>query len=130
MEKQYNVGMQSMASLFEKRMEEPKEASKGPSHRKSAIVDEIIKVVGISKRYGYGYWLKKIGNRGYGDVMAMLKDVQGAPDKFPKGALLTNKLKVKTNNVQANKIQDRVLVKRGHSDKAGDEGSARAVERV
>lgn len=75
------------------------EKKKRPApHEKSATVDEIIKVVGLSPKYGYGYWLRMIGNRSFGEVMGMLKDIQGAPSRFPKGALLTNKLRKKKTN--------------------------------
>lgn len=70
-------------------------------HEKSATVDEIIKVVGLHPKYNYKYWLRMIGNRGFGEVMGMLKDIQGAPSKFPKGALLTNKLRKKKDDKKA-----------------------------
>lgn len=90
-----------MRSLFDI-LNEDKKVDKPPPHEKSAIVNEIIRVVGDHPKYNYKYWLKKIGNRSFGDMMVLLKEIEKAPAKYNKGGLLTNKLK---KNVQANKIQ-------------------------
>lgn len=66
---------------------------KAPKHEKAAIVNEIIAVVGDHPKYNFKYWLRMIGNRTYGEMLGLLKEISNAPDKFPKGALLTNKLR-------------------------------------
>lgn len=73
--------------------------AKAPKHEKAAIVNEIIELCGEHPKYNYKYWLRMIGNRGYGEMQGILKEVRNAPDKFPKGALLTNKLRKKKTNV-------------------------------
>ena len=68
-----------------------------PRHTKAALVDEIIKVVGESRAYNYGYWLGKITNfekkgGAVGTILAWLKEISQYPNNFNKGAILTNKL--------------------------------------
>ncbi len=66
--------------------------SKG-GHEKQAIVDEIIKVVGLHPKYGYKYWLSKVKGYSYGEILGILKSIENMDKKYPKGAVLTNKLK-------------------------------------
>lgn len=63
---------------------------KAPPHEKAASVNEIIKVVGENKIYNYTYWLRRIGNVSYGNILSILKDLQTLPEKYSKGATLTN----------------------------------------
>ena len=72
--------------LFEKKDKKP------PPHELALIVDEIIKVVGEDPKYNYRYWLRRAKGWRYGDIMAILKDIQKMDKKYPKGATLTNKL--------------------------------------
>ncbi len=67
---------------------------KAPKHELSASVNEIIKVVGEEKGYGYGYWLKLVKKSGlsFGGIMGLLKSIENMDKKYPKGAVLTNKL--------------------------------------
>ena len=65
-----------------------------PSHEKAATVDEIIKLAPITDRYGYLYWLSLLKRSGvkYNEMMGILKNVEGADPKYPKGALITKRL--------------------------------------
>jgi hypothetical protein len=94
MELQYNSEVKSIGDAL-KNYTKPE--GKIPRHEKSAIVDEIKKVVKFNDtdKYGYKYWLRMIGQRSYGEMMGILKEIEKAPSKFPKGALLTNKLRKK-----------------------------------
>lgn len=69
-----------------------KSAKRKTPHEKSAIVDEILLVVGNHKIYNYKYWLRKIGSRSYPEMMGILKEVKNANPKYNKGGMLTNKL--------------------------------------
>lgn len=60
-----------------------------------AKVNEIAKLVPLTKRYGYGYWAKLAQGYSYGDILAILKEVKNANAKYPKGGLLTNILRKK-----------------------------------
>ena len=74
-----------------------KEKKKIP-HEKSFIVIEIIKLVGKSDTYNFGYWLSKLkqfekhGGQ-LGMIYGWLKDVEKCPSQFNKGGVLTNKFK-------------------------------------
>lgn len=72
--------------------------SSGPKHNKAVLVDEILEVVGKSKFYQYGFWLKKIkcfeleGGE-HSTVRQWLGEIKSFPGNFNKGAILTNKFK-------------------------------------
>ena len=74
----------------------PLKEVKKPPHELAAIVTEIIKVVGEHPRYGFKYWLRivKSSKKSYSEVMGILKELENLPSKYPKGAVLTNKLKL------------------------------------
>lgn len=80
--------MQSLFDVLQDRTEQIKK----PRHEKSAMVDEIIKIVGVSAKYGYTYWLRKIKDWSYPELMGLLKSIEKMDSKYPKGATLTNKL--------------------------------------
>lgn len=90
--------MQSLGSpLNFERYEKIQTRNKSP-HTKAALVDEIIKVVGTSPIYNYGFWLKRIkvleGKGGTpGTILGWLKQIDDFPDDFNKGAILNNKIK-------------------------------------
>lgn len=71
---------------------------KTPPHEKSAIVNEIIEIVGTHKTYNYKYWLRKIGNRSYNEMQGILKEIKSMPQQYSKGGRLTNILSNKKNN--------------------------------
>ena len=73
---------------------------KGPTHELAATVDEISKIVPLTKRYGFGFWLKLVQRSGvsYTEMFGILKEISKAGvDKtgkpYNKGALLVSKLK-------------------------------------
>lgn len=73
-------------------------------HEKAFIVNEIIKVVGESKVYNYGYWLKQLKNfeqnKGrLGIIYGWLKNINQAPSQYNKGGILTNKFKKWKNEI-------------------------------
>ncbi len=75
---------------------------KPPNHETAAAVEEIIKAVGDHKIYNFGFWLRKVKSAGksYTDILAILKDLEGLPSKYNKGATLTNILCKKKNITQ------------------------------
>jgi hypothetical protein len=73
---------------------------KGPTHELAATVDEISKVVPLTKKYGFGFWLKLVQKSrvSYTEMFGILKEISRATvDKtgrpYNKGALLVSKLK-------------------------------------
>lgn len=68
-------------------------SKKKPPHEKSASVDEIIKLVGLSKTYDYGYWLKKVGTASFSTVLGILKEASSLEAKYSKGGFICNRLK-------------------------------------
>jgi len=67
-----------------------------PPHEKAAAVNEIIAFLKADKKQmSYGYWLKKVGDKSYGDVMAILKRAKDLPSTYSKGGYITNQLKGK-----------------------------------
>lgn len=90
--------MQSLGSTLNfDRYKNLKQRNKAP-HTKAALVDEIIKVVGKSPVYNYGFWLKRVKlleSKGGspGTILGWLKQIDDFPDDFNKGAILNNKIK-------------------------------------
>jgi hypothetical protein len=90
--------MQSLGSSINfDRYEHLSKRNKAP-HTKAALVDEIIKVVGKSPAYNYGFWLKRVKlleSKGGspGTILGWLKQIDDYPDDFNKGAILNNKIK-------------------------------------
>jgi len=70
------------------------EVKRGAPHEKSASVVEIKKCLGEDSR-SFGYWLKMIGKVSYTEIIGILKDLETLPDKYSKGATLTNILRRK-----------------------------------
>ena len=68
------------------------QGKKTPPHEQAAKVDEIIKLVGLSEKYPYQYWLRKVKSFTFGDILDICKTAEGLPDKYPKGAFITNRL--------------------------------------
>jgi len=68
---------------------------KKPPHELSASVDLIVELVGLSKKYNYGYWLRTVKNskQSYADVFALVKEAKTVDSKYNKGGFITNKLK-------------------------------------
>lgn len=87
--------MKSLAEM----MSEFKPDPKAPKHELAASVNEIIQVVGKHKKYGYGYWLGLVRRSGksYTEILGLLKELKAMDAKYPKGAVLTNKLIGKRN---------------------------------
>lgn len=75
-----------------------------PPHVQSAKVDEILKVVKETKKYSYKYWLRKVKNFSYGDVLSICKDASNLPYKYNKGGFITNKLCKKISNNSQKKL--------------------------
>lgn len=66
-------------------------------HTLAALVDEVVKVVGINKTYNYAYWLRKVKDfqkkgGSVGQILDWLKEIRDYPADFNKGGTLTNKL--------------------------------------
>jgi hypothetical protein len=63
-------------------------------HELAASVDEIIKEVGLTKQYNYGYWLfmVKRSRLKYNDILGILKEANTLSAKYNKGGFITNKL--------------------------------------
>lgn len=83
-------------SLFLGKYKKPKRAV---LHEKAASANEIIAFVGETDR-PYGYWLRKIGNLKYGDVLAIVKKAKDLDaflatkkEKLNRGGYITNQLK-------------------------------------
>ena len=76
---------------------------KKPPHPLSACTDEIQKTVGYTKQYGRGYWLRLLSTYRkkhnleaevvFTFLLGVLKEIGGMDKKYPKGAVLTNKLR-------------------------------------
>lgn len=67
---------------------------KAPKHPLAASVNEILKFVGENKKYTYGYWLRLVSKSGktYGEILSLIKSLEKMDKKYPRGAVLTNKL--------------------------------------
>ncbi len=62
-----------------------------------AAVNEIVKVIPLTKKYGYGYWCAMAKGLSFGEVLGAIKELENLPEKFNKGAVLTNKLCKRTS---------------------------------
>lgn len=67
--------------------------NKAPKHDVAASVNEIIKIVGESKQYNYGYWLRKVKNVPYSKVLEICKNASNLGAKYSKGGYITNSLR-------------------------------------
>lgn len=63
-------------------------------HELAQVTNEIERVIGFTKKYGRGYWLKKCKKTSFGEIMSLLKKAESLDSKYNKGGWLTNKLKV------------------------------------
>ena len=63
-------------------------------HDLSAIVNKIIEVAGESKKYGYGYWLRKVktSKLGYNQILDLVDKARDIDDKYNKGGFLSNRI--------------------------------------
>jgi hypothetical protein len=67
---------------------------KAPPHEKAAIVNLFLDFVGgATKKYDYGYWLKKVGRCTYGDALDIIKSLEQLPIEYNKAGVIINKLK-------------------------------------
>lgn len=100
--------VQSIATVFGDLSAFMQPQKRGATHELAATVDEISKVVPLTKRYGFGFWLKLVQKSGvsYTQMFGILKEIarigndkQGKP--YNKGAVLTSKLKKLCLNKQS-----------------------------
>lgn len=70
-------------SRFEIKNKEP--------NKQALKVDEILKVIG-KDGYPYGFWLKKVKNYSYAQILAICKEAEELPAKYSKGGFIVNKL--------------------------------------
>ncbi len=86
-----------MQSLFDalKGYEPPKK--QGAGNQIHETVEEVVKLVGTSEKYGKSYWYGVVKRKkiSYSEMLGILKEVRNADRKYPKGALLTVILKKK-----------------------------------
>lgn len=75
------------------RYEQSKEKDMSPKHERAASVNAILELVSPTKTYDYKYWLVKVGNATYSQVLDILKEARGLESKYSKGGYITNKLK-------------------------------------
>jgi len=63
-------------------------------HEMAACVNEIIEEFGDNKEYSYKYWLfvVKKSRMKYGEILSILKEARGLPDKYNRGGFVTNQL--------------------------------------
>ena len=75
---------------------------KKPPHQLSATVDLLIEEIGTDKRYGYGYWLKKVKQSGlsYGDMEGIIKTARGLPKKYNSKGFIINKICLRKNDTK------------------------------
>ncbi len=66
--------------------------AKKPGNELYETVQEIIKVVGLTPKYGIGYWygLVKRSKVSYSEIVGVLKEVEKADSKYSKGGMITN----------------------------------------
>lgn len=84
--------MESTGSILE-RYKKNLETVKAPPHEKAASVNAIVKLLGNNKVYNYQYWLRKVGDANYSDVLDILKKASTLPKKYNLGGFITNELK-------------------------------------
>lgn len=97
-EKNIDRGTKTIGSLLSSIVGTPTKGQ--PTHEIAATVDEITKVIPLTKRYGFGFWLKLVKQSGvsYTEMFALLKEVKNmGNDKtgkpYNKAGTLVNKLK-------------------------------------
>lgn len=77
---------------------------KAPNSELAATVEEISKVIPLTKQYDFGYWCRMVKKAkvSYVEMLGILKEIESVPDKYPKGGILVNKLKKRwtANNLQ------------------------------
>lgn len=75
-------------------------------HELSTSVDEILRVVGKSMKYGYTYWLGKVKRSGleFTRILEITKEVERMDSKYNKGGRITNIL-TEYANKRKNKVQ-------------------------
>lgn len=63
-------------------------------HDLATIVDEIIKVTGTTKTYGYKYWLRKVktSKLSYNEILSLVEKARTLQDKYSKGGFLTKRI--------------------------------------
>lgn len=69
---------------------------KAPPHEKAAVVNLFLDFIGDEKertKYPYAFWLRQVGNCGYGDAMEILKGLETLPIQYNKAGVIINKLK-------------------------------------
>lgn len=78
---------------------------KAPNSELAATVEEVLKVVGKTKQYDFPYWcaIVKKAKVSYVEMLGILKKIESAPDKYPKGGILVNKLKKRWTDSSLNK---------------------------
>ncbi len=96
--------MQSLFDLLPSYQKPIEKKGKTP-HPKAATVNAIIELVGESKQYPYGYWLRRVGKVSYNEMIGILKEVEAADKKYSKGGMLTNIL-IKRNAKQKREDSD------------------------
>nr|AKH47990.1 hypothetical protein [uncultured marine virus] len=88
---------------------EVKRDDKAPNGEFNATVNLVGEEVGFTDRFGRGYWSKviKVSGVSYNGMLGILKELKDLPAKYPKGAVLTNKLKKNGNNKRGGTIYTR-----------------------
>lgn len=91
----YNIYMEGLDKYFIKYQTK----QKIPPHEQAAKVDEIIKIVGLNKIYNYTYWLRKVKNYSFSQILDICKEASNLGDKYNKGGFITNRLCNKKNTI-------------------------------
>lgn len=73
---------------------EPKEKTNAP-HELADSVCHIRDHIGFNKRFGFGYWLKRVKNKGltYFQVCELVKKAHTLDPKYNKAGWLSNQMK-------------------------------------
>lgn len=80
-----------MGSILDK-YREKKDEKKSAPHEKAACVNEIISLLGETKEYNYTYWLRKVGNASYPEILGIIKRAKNL-NREVRGGYITNQLK-------------------------------------
>lgn len=73
---------------------------KVPPHEQAAKVNEILKIVKLTKQYDYGYWLRKVKKHSFSTVLDICKEASNLGDKYNVGGFITNRLCNKKNTTK------------------------------